>query len=134
MDPQRSVSPSSGNATAWRVTRPPDEAPTPPRDGGGSAHVETPGTPQGPVVPRRAVLAIACVWLLALGIAFFLNRGEDAGHLVPLIMRALGGMWAGPVWGASGLVASVGGLIIACLVVLSWLGLGDLAVRLYRRG
>jgi len=33
---------------------------------------------------------------------------------------------------ASSLVASAEGLIIACLIVLSWLGLGDLASRLYR--
>src|SRR5262252_9262017 len=124
MDPPRSVSPSSGSATAWRGTRSPDRAPIAPRDGGGSDYEQ--GPPQGSAFRRRAVEVIASAWLLALGIAFFLNRGEDAGQLVPLIMRALGTLRAGPVWGASGLVASLEGLIIACLIVLSWLGLGDL--------
>ena len=89
--------------------------------------------PEGRAGGRRAVLVIASVWLVALGVAFFLNRGDDAGQLVPLSMQALSTMRTGPVWGASGLIASVEGLIIASLIVLSWLGLGDLASRLSRR-
>ena len=91
------------------------------------------GQIQGPFT-RHAFGVIACAWLLALGIAFFLNRGEDVGQLAVSLRRALDTLTGNRVVGASGLVASAEGLLIAGLIVLAWLGLGDLALRLYPHG
>jgi hypothetical protein len=83
-----------------------------------------------PTRARRGVLTIASLWLLALVVGFFLNRGEDAGRLAALL-RSLGASLAGePAVGLSGLAASAGGLLIAGLIVLAWFGLGHLVMRL----
>ncbi len=101
------MSRSSGSATSWRDTR---------------------------AEKSPAVLLTAGAWLLALGIAFFLNRGDDAGAVASLIRRALGSMITSPVMGVPGLVATVSGLLIASLLVLAWFGMGDLAARICTRG
>ncbi len=54
------------------------------------------------------------------------------GHLGVLLRRVLGLLARDQVLGASGLVASAGGVLIAGLIVLAWLGLGDLVLRLHR--
>src|SRR5438552_15602397 len=118
MDPPRSVSRSFGSATAWRATRTENRAPPSRNGGGASAHGEAATNPQGPITRRRAVLLIVCAWLLALGVAFFLNRGEDAGQLAGLLRRAFGAITEHRIVGAAGLLASAEGLLIAGLIVL----------------
>jgi hypothetical protein len=46
----------------------------------------------------------------------------------------LGGLAKDRILGGPGLVAAVGGVLIACLIVTAWLGLGDLVLRLPARG
>src|SRR5207247_2473222 len=83
---------------------------------------------------RRALAAIASAWLLLLGTAFFLNRGEDAGRLAGLLRDMLGSLARDRLVSASGVVAGAGGLFIAAVLVLAWFGLGDLLLRLGRGG
>ncbi|HXJ79159.1 MAG TPA: hypothetical protein VMS64_10800 [Candidatus Methylomirabilis sp.] len=83
----------------------------------------------------RGATALLCViWLLALGIAFFMHRGDDAGQLIQLSGKMLGTLAHERVVSATGLVAAAGGLLIACLVVTAWFGLGDLILRLPWKG
>ncbi len=83
---------------------------------------------------RRGFAPIASAWLLLLGTAFFLNRGEDAGRLAGLLRDMLGSLARDRLVSASGVVAGAGGLFIAALLVLAWFGLGDLLLRLGRGG
>lgn len=63
-------------------------------------------------------------WAVVLLIAFFANRGEDAGRLGQLV----GNLGGGAVFG-SGIVDSFVGSIVAILILLSWFGLGSLVMR-----
>ena len=83
---------------------------------------------------RRGFAPIASAWLLLLGTAFFLNRGEDAGRLAGLLRDMLGSLARDRLVSASGVLAGTGGLFIAALLVLAWFGLGDLLLRLGRGG
>ena len=53
---------------------------------------------------RRGFAAIASAWLLLLGTAFFLNRGEDAGRLAGLLRDMLGSLARDRLVSASGVV------------------------------
>src|SRR5215469_2377732 len=83
-------------------------------------------------VPRRILAAVACVWLLALTVAFFLHRGDDAGQLSALLAHAFAALTRQPLAGTVGAAASVGGLLVAGLMVLAWFGLGDAVLRALR--
>jgi hypothetical protein len=77
---------------------------------------------------------LASAWLLALGIGFFLHRGDDVGRLAGPFRSMLGALARDRVVSASGLVAAAGGVLIGWLVVIAWLGLGDLIVRTRGQG
>ncbi len=79
---------------------------------------------------RGAGAALAGAWLLVLGIAFFLYRGDDAGRLAVLLRNMLLSLARDRLVGVSGLIASTGGVLIAGLLVLAWLGLGRVILRL----
>ncbi|HET7296455.1 MAG TPA: hypothetical protein VFI66_04895 [Gemmatimonadales bacterium] len=81
---------------------------------------------------RSAGAALASAWLLLLGIAFFLNRGDDAGRLAMLLRSVLRSLARDRAVEVSGLIASTGGVLIAGLLVLAWLGFGDVILRLSR--
>ena len=68
--------------------------------------------------------------LLAL---FFQRRGDDAGRLSELLGASIGSLARGPVFGAAGLTAALGGLVAATAIVLAWFGVGDLVMRALAR-
>jgi hypothetical protein len=74
---------------------------------------------------RIALVVVAGAWWLSLVLAFLLNRGEDVGRLPALAAAFFAAMARGAVWGPSGLLWSVLGVVLAGLVGLAWLGLGD---------
>jgi hypothetical protein len=79
--------------------------------------------------PRRiGVIAVAGAWWLSLAALFLLNRGEDVGRLPSLLTAFAGTLAEGPITGRSGLLPSIGGLVLAGLIGLAWYGLGD-AIR-----
>jgi hypothetical protein len=77
---------------------------------------------------------ILLVWAIMLVVAFLNFRGADVGQLPALARSFSGSLSSGALFNLSGLAASVTGLSIAALIVLSWYGLGDLLVHLVRRG
>src|SRR4051794_38572684 len=62
-----------------------------------------------------AVFAVVCI------VAFLAYRGSDVGKLAKLI----GNLGGGPLVHFEGLRDSVAGVIAACLVGISWFGLGS---------
>ena len=64
------------------------------------------------------------LWTLILLIAFFANRGTDAGQLGRLFGN-LGGQW----FGSDGFQDSFVGCFIAAMILMSWFGLGSLVAR-----
>lgn len=78
---------------------------------------------------RIGVVAVAGAWWLSLAVAFLLNRGDDVGRLPALAAAVLASMARGPVWGLAGGLSSIGGLVMAILMVLAWYGLGDVTLR-----
>jgi hypothetical protein len=86
------------------------------------------------VTGRRAAAALAIAWFLALGIAFRLHRGEDVGRLAGLLGSMIGALAKDRILGRPGLIAAAGGILIACYIVMAWLGLGHLALRLHTNG
>src|SRR4051794_9696003 len=67
-----------------------------------------------------AVFAVLCI------VAFLTFRGGDVGQL-PKLLGNLGG---GPLIGFEGVKDSLAGLIIACLIGISWFGLGSFVLSL----
>ena len=63
-------------------------------------------------------------WAVVLLIAFFANRGEDAGRLGQLV----GNLGGGAIFGG-GLADGFVGSLVAVLILLSWFGLGSLLMR-----
>jgi hypothetical protein len=82
-----------------------------------------------PVGRSPAATLLAGAWWLALAVAFLLHRGDDVGRLPGLLGRMLGALARQPIVSAMGLIAAAGGVLIACLVVAAWYGLGDLILR-----
>ena len=81
------------------------------------------------------VIAIAGGWWLFLAIVFLYNRGDDVGRLPVLTASFIASLAQGPVWGLTGLLASLGGAALAGLIGLAWCGLGGaIARRLPRLG
>ena len=78
-------------------------------------------------------------FLLASGIAvvllalFFQRRGDDVGRLPELVGASLASLLREPVFGVAGAGATLGGLVVAAAIVLSWLGVGDLVTRGFSR-
>jgi hypothetical protein len=79
---------------------------------------------------RVAGPACMAVWGAALLVLFLLNRHYDLAYL-PAWLTAFGRALIGrsPI-GADGLLQSSGGVIVACLVVVGWWGLGSFSFRL----
>lgn len=75
------------------------------------------------------VIAVAGAWWLVLGIVFLYNRGDDVGRLPALAASFIASLARGPVWGLTGLLASVGGASLAGLIGLAWYGLGGALAR-----
>jgi hypothetical protein len=75
------------------------------------------------------VIAIAGGWWLVLAIVFLYNRGDDVGRLPALTASFIASLARGPVWGLTGLLASVGGAALAGLIGLAWYGLGGALAR-----
>jgi hypothetical protein len=67
-----------------------------------------------------AVFAVVCI------VAFLTNRGSDVGQLPGLV----GNLGGGPLVGFEGFRDSVAGSIAACLIGLSWFGLGSFVASL----
>jgi hypothetical protein len=81
------------------------------------------------------VIAAAGGWWLLLAIVFLYNRGDDVGRLPVLTASFIASLAHGPVWGLTGLLASLGGAALAGLIGLAWYGLGGaIARRLPRLG
>lgn len=78
---------------------------------------------------RIGVVAVAGAWWLSLAAAFLLNRGDDVGRLPALAATFFTALARGPVWGLAGFLASTVGVLIAGLMSLAWLGLGDTILR-----
>lgn len=75
------------------------------------------------------VIAVAGTWWLFLAIAFLWNRGNDVGRLPGLIASFFASFQHGPVWGLTGLLASLAGAALAGLIGLAWYGLGAAIAR-----
>ena len=75
------------------------------------------------------VVAVAGAWWLFLAIAFLWNRGNDVGRLPGLITSFVVSLAHGPVWGLTGLLASLAGAMLAGLIGLAWYGLGAAIAR-----
>jgi hypothetical protein len=75
------------------------------------------------------VIAVAGTWWLFLAIAFLWNRGNDVGRLPGLIASFFASFTHGPVWGLTGLLASLAGAALAGLIGLAWYGLGAAIAR-----
>ena len=73
---------------------------------------------------RIGVIAVAGAWWLSLAVAFLLNRGDDVGRLPVLVPAFLGALARGPVFGLTGFLSSLAGLLLAGLIGLAWYGLG----------
>ncbi len=71
------------------------------------------------------IIAFTGAWWLLLAIAFLWNRGDDVGRLPALTGAFVASLARGPVWGVAGLLAALGGLVLAGLIGLAWYGLGD---------
>ena len=79
---------------------------------------------------RVAGPACMAAWGAALLVLFLLNRHYDLAYL-PGWLAAFGRALIGrPPIGTDGLLQSSGGVIVACLVVVAWWGLGSLSFRL----
>jgi hypothetical protein len=78
---------------------------------------------------RIGVIAVAGAWWLSLAAAFLLSRGEDVGRLPALASAFLGPLARGPVFGLTGFLSSLTGLVLAGLIGLAWCGLGDAILR-----
>ena len=76
-------------------------------------------------VSLAAVLVAA--WAIVALIAFFANRGEDAGRIGSLFKNLGGGSVAG-----SGIFGSLAGVAVAVLIAVSWYGLGSMIFRYMR--
>src|SRR3990167_1652405 len=84
------------------------------------------------MTPRARGIGLAVVvsvWWLSLVVVFLRYRGDDVGRLPSLVGDFLSSLVRNPVFGASGLLESIGGLLLAGLAVLAWYGLGDLIAR-----
>ena len=75
------------------------------------------------------VIAVAGGWWLFLATVFLYNRGDDVGRLPALTVSFIASLAHGPVWGLTGLLASVAGAALAGLIGLSWYGLGGALAR-----
>ena len=75
------------------------------------------------------VIAVAGTWWLFLAIAFLWNRGDDVGRLPALTASFIASLSHGPVWGLTGLLASLAGAAVAGLIGLAWYGLGGAIAR-----
>ena len=73
-------------------------------------------------------LLVAGTGLLLLTL-FFQQRGDDAGRLPELLGASIASLAREPVFGAAGLAATLGGLVVAAAIMLAWLGMGDLVMR-----
>jgi hypothetical protein len=78
---------------------------------------------------RIGVVAVAGAWWLSLAVAFLLNRGDDVGRLSSLMSAFLGAWARGPVFGLTGFLSSLAGLVLAGLIGLAWYGLGHAILR-----
>jgi hypothetical protein len=78
---------------------------------------------------ETGVIAVAGAWWLFLAIAFLWNRGHDVGRLPGLIASFFASFKHGPVWGLTGLLASLAGAALAGLIGLAWYGLGAAIAR-----
>ncbi|MEE8348255.1 MAG: glycosyltransferase family 39 protein, partial [Acidobacteriota bacterium] len=47
-----------------------------------------------------------------------------------ILLQESQSLWQVPVWGSAGLITSIGGLLLAALIVISWFGLGSQLIRL----
>jgi len=74
---------------------------------------------------ETGVIAVAGAWWLLLAIAFLWNREDDVGRLPALAASFVAALAQGPVWGLTGLLASLAGAALAGLIGLAWYGLGD---------
>lgn len=77
--------------------------------------------------------AILLLWGMSLIVAFLSFRGPDVGRLPTLASSFFRSLSINTLFGAAGLAASLLGVLIAVLILLSWYGLGDLIVHLARR-
>src|SRR5688572_25365766 len=68
-------------------------------------------------------IAVA-VWMAVLVAAFLANRGADIGQLSTLVGRLADGALAG-----AGIIDSLSGIVIACLITAAWYGVGVAALR-----
>ena len=74
-----------------------------------------------------SLVAYACTaaWGVALIAAFLLNRHHDLVYLPGWLASLARELTARPIIGAAGLFQSLGGVVIATLVVVAWWGLGS---------
>ncbi|HEU4438929.1 MAG TPA: hypothetical protein VFT36_06745, partial [Methylomirabilota bacterium] len=75
-------------------------------------------------IRQIGIAALAGAWVSWLAGTFLLNRGDDVGRLPMLVAASIARFSRGPVWGLTGLLSSVVGVIIAALIGLAWYGLG----------
>lgn len=81
---------------------------------------------QQPNTNSAMLPAIAlAVWMAVLVVAFLANRASDVGQLP----RLIGGIADGPLAGA-GMMDSLAGVVIACLIAAAWYGIGGAALRM----
>ncbi len=81
-------------------------------------------------IGRIAAPAWTAVWGVTLIILFLLNRRYDLAYL-PRWLAEFGRELTGrSSVGLDGLVRSLGGLIVAALIFVTWWGLGSLILRL----
>lgn len=71
-------------------------------------------------------LILITIWALGLLIAYLTYRGTDVGQITTL----LGGLTQGVWFGATGLLHSLLGLVIALMILLAWFGLGRTVIQL----
>lgn len=77
---------------------------------------------------RRGATPFALV-VLSLGALFLSRRGSDVGRLPASLAAFVADLAREPLLDARALAETAGGLLLAGLVVLSWLGLGDILLR-----
>src|SRR5215510_7646553 len=79
----------------------------------------------GPLVASACTAA----WGVTLIAAFLLNRHHDVAYLPGWLASFARELTAQPTIGAPGLSQSMGGVLIATLVVFAWWGLGSAILR-----
>ena len=80
-------------------------------------------------VPRTLAAIVANGFGLVLLAFFFQRRGDDVGRLPERLGALLVSLAQDPVFDTAGWTASLAGLAVAAVLVLSWFGLGDLLGR-----